>query len=247
MDGVMNLGRADTIAETTDSGMRVISLVRTPERLRRFQDTNMHLAPEVVRATDGREVSYVDFLPPSWSPGAIGCMLSHLRVWNEVTALNRPLTVFEDDAVIHHQFVDLANAVLASLPEDWHFCLWGFNFDAAVMFDVLPGVSPCVALFDQPTLRASGAAFQDSFLRAQAFRLARAFGTIAYTISPAGVAALRPLCVPPRMDPLPYYDGLRPNTGLDTTLNAAYQKVNAFVCFPPVVATMNEHEGSTVL
>ena len=231
--------------------LRVISLARTPGRLVAFRAANPHIPAELLPAIDGREVGYVDFLPPHlpWTQGAVGCLLSHLTFWDQVAASGDPMTVFEDDAVVHHRFSELAEAVVAGLPTDWHIIHWGANADAAVMLDAIPGVTPAVVQINQDLLRAALPAFQSSDIRPQALGLIRFHGTVSYSISPAGVAALRALCLP-IPDVTIAYPGLPApleNNGLDRTLNAVYQRVRAFMCFPPLVVTPNLHEESTVL
>jgi hypothetical protein len=37
-----------------------------------------------------------------------------------------------------------------------------------------------------------------------------------------------------------------PNRGIDNMMNELYPKINAYVCFPPLVITKNDHALSTV-
>jgi hypothetical protein len=72
-------------------------------------------------------------------------------------------------------------------------------------------------------------------------------GTICYTISPAGARTLRTLCLPlkPFLLSLPVKGRRLANIGLDVVLGAAYPKVSAFACFPPLVVTPNDQANST--
>lgn len=230
--------------------MRFLSLLRTPERLAAFRATNPHVHADHQPAIDGREVSYVDFIPPSlnFTPGATGCFLSHLAFWDHVAERGEAETIFEDDAVIHHHFDELSNYVLASLPYDWHICLWGWNVDGALMAELLPG-TPAIVAFDQDTLRTKITDFQAADVRPRPYPLHRFHGTVSYAVSPTGVAALRPLCVPAPTAPISYpsFQTL-PNNGIDRTINAAIAtgRIRAFVAFPPLVITANDHATSTV-
>ncbi|HLB99094.1 MAG TPA: glycosyltransferase family 25 protein [Acetobacteraceae bacterium] len=229
--------------------MPVISLACTPERLTRFRATNPHIAAGLLPAIDGRAVGYVGFLPAHlpWTPGAVGCMLSHLTFWDQVIAANRPTTVFEDDAIIHHRFIEHSSAILAALPENWDICLWGWNFDAPMVFDPSAARMRVMTLFNQDELRANPAAFQAGDIRPFAPRLRRFHGTVSYAVSPAGAATLRRLCIPIRDMEIDYPGARLPNAGIDRAINATLDQMEAFVCFPPLVATENRHETSTVL
>jgi glycosyl transferase family 25 len=229
--------------------MRVLSLARTPERLAAFRSANPHIDADRQQAIDGREVSYVDFIPPSlnFTPGATGCFLSHLAFWDHVADTGIAETIFEDDAIIHKRFEELSNAILTYLPHDWHICLWGWNVDASLMAELLPGTAAIVA-FDQDALRTNLADFQKADIRPRPYRLHRFHGTVSYAISPAGVAALRPLCVPAPATPISYPNfQTLPNNGIDRTINGTLTgKIRAYVCFPPLVVTANDHATSTV-
>jgi GR25 family glycosyltransferase involved in LPS biosynthesis len=229
--------------------MKVLSLSRTPERLAAFRAQNPHIHAEYQPAIDGRDVGYVDFVPASlqFTPGALGCFLSHLAFWDHVAETAAAMTIFEDDAVIHSRFDELSNTILAGLPHDWHICIWGWNVDGALMAELLPGTSAIVA-FDQDTLRTKLADFQDVDIRPSAYPLHRFHGTVAYAISPSGVEALRPLCVPAPTASIEYpMFQTFPNNGIDRTINAALTgKIRAFVCFPPLVVTANDRHASTV-
>jgi hypothetical protein len=41
---------------------------------------------------------------------------------------------------------------------------------------------------------------------------------------------------------MPYFR----TVGIDMTLNAVYRDLNAFMCFPPLVVTRNDHSQSTI-
>jgi glycosyl transferase, family 25 len=235
---------------------RVISLQRTPERLTRFRAVNRHVRADLLQAVDGATVDRValessGIIAPNlpYTDGALGNTLSHLAFWDQVIAAQRPMTVFEDDAVVNGQFMETAPTVLAGLPSDWHICLWGFNFDDHLAFGPLPGIATCIASFDQEALRANLDKFRHLKLRPMAYRLLRAFGIVSYALSPAGAKLLRERClpVPAVAFQLPGLPHATRNTGFDVTLNAlGYPHVNAYVCFPPLVVTPNDWSVSTV-
>jgi glycosyl transferase, family 25 len=126
--------------------------------------------------------------------------------------------------------------------------LWGWNFDSILYFDLLPGISSCVSLFDQQAMRSGVESFQVQPILPRLFRLLRAFGIPCYSISPKGAQLLRGHCLPLREMPV-FFPGLNreiPNNGIDIMTNDAYPRINAYVSFPPLVITKNEHERTTI-
>jgi glycosyl transferase, family 25 len=237
----------------------LINLDRSPERLAAFHATNAHLASVVrIPAMDGARYSRPMLMEKKilaepmadYTNGAIGCALSHLGRWEQAVIDKKPLTVAEDDAIFHHDFDALAPQVMESIPSEWDIILWGWNFDSILLFSLVDGV-PCLGTFDQKELRASSATWQQSMIAPvpRPFRLSRAFGTVCYSISPAGAERLYNHCVPIR--PMTtFYPGLNrsiPNRGIDGMMNEAYPALQAYVCVPPLVVTKNDHAESTIL
>ncbi len=237
--------------------VRFLNLDCSKDRLAAFLRVNRHLTnPIRVPAVDGAAYSRTDLQAvhalsgemPGYTAGAIGCALSHLGEW-ELTANSRtPLTLAEDDAILHQDFEAKAEAILASLPANWDIVQWGWNFDSILAFDLLPGVSPCVGIFDQASLRANTTAFQKLSLNPVAYRLQRSLGTLCQSVSPRGAAKLLEHCLPIRpMDAFyPVLNRVLPNTGIDSMMNELYPRINAYVCLPPLAITCNEHAHSTV-
>lgn len=107
----------------------VLNLPTRHERLVRFQTRAFEAGLRNVNV-------FSAFLPPSGrrankrhsplSGGPLGCLLSHLAVLKLARTLNYPqVAVFEDDAIFHPQFLALANAFAAELPNDWDVYLPG--------------------------------------------------------------------------------------------------------------------------
>ena len=237
--------------------VRFLNLDRSKDRLATFLEVNRHLTDPVrVAAVDGAAYARKDLQAvhalsgemPGYSDGAIGCALSHLGEWELASKASSPITLAEDDAILHHHFEPLAEAVLASLPSDWDIVQWGWNFDSILAFDLLPGVSPCVGVFDQASLRANTAAYQWVPLKPTTYRLQRSLGTLCQSVSPRGAAKLLQHCLPIRpMEAFyPVLNRVLPNTGIDSMMNELYPRINAYVCLPPLAITRNGHARSTV-
>lgn len=234
----------------------VINLDRSEDRMLEFRRANEHM-PDIQRhsAVDGSTLDrnglvQANVIAPdlAYTPGAIGCALSHIFFWEAAIAQKAEITVCEDDAIFHRSFPAAAPELLDSLPPDWDLVMWGWNFDSILLFDLMPGISPCLGTFNQAQMRGAVAQFQRANLSPQLFRLLRAFGTVCYTISERGAHKLMARCVPLRAITVdfPRINPAFPNNGIDIAMNDAYPEVNAYVSFPPLVVTKNEHEVSTV-
>jgi glycosyl transferase, family 25 len=203
--------------------VHLINLDRSPERLRTFRYTNSHI--DFVRfsaidaATLGRNAMQ-------------GCAMSHLTLWRHAISAGEPLTICEDDAIFSRFFEDDAEHILATLPPGWDIILWGWNYDTTLHFYMGPSAFPslCSAQFNEDQLRLTADQFQDSAMGSRAFRLIGAYGTVCYTISPAGAKRLLEHCA-------------ALFAAVDIMLNEAYARMNSFVSFPPLVITKNEHEA----
>jgi GR25 family glycosyltransferase involved in LPS biosynthesis len=114
--------------------IHLINLERSAERLRLFRERNGHLSDVVrVAASDGatlnREAligagSIKSDLP--YTPGALGCAMSHIKLWETAVAEDRSMTIFEDDIVVSRHFEKRAREVLSALPPDWDIIQWGY-------------------------------------------------------------------------------------------------------------------------
>jgi glycosyl transferase, family 25 len=242
--------------------VKVLNLDKSPERLALFLKTNQHLNTiSRISAIDGRMQSRKELQAKNilagdmhgYSAGAIGCALSHLKQWKVAVQENKVLTIAEDDAIFHHQFELFAEKILSMLPKNWDIIQWGWNFDAILAFDLLPGVSICAGTFDQSSLRANTHIFQSLPIGPVPYRLKRSFGTVCQSVSPSGAEKLLKHCLPireldtyyPLLD-YPLLDRFLHNRGIDTMMNDLYPQINAYVCVPPLVVTKNEHELSTI-
>jgi glycosyl transferase, family 25 len=238
--------------------IKLINLDRSPDRLAEFNSVNGHLGDvQRFRAVDGRTLDIEALVKiglverailPTYTMGAIGCALSHLKLWDRAIQGNEVLTICEDDAIFNQHFVACAEYLISLLPADWDLVLWGWNFDSVVNFEALPGVSSCLSYMDQGAMRSGIDAFRTQLISPWLYRLHRAFGLVCYSVSPKGAQLLRDHCLPLRemIVFFPGYVGDVPNNGIDTMANDLYPSINAYVSFPPLVITKNERDRSTI-
>jgi glycosyl transferase, family 25 len=231
--------------------VHLINLDRRADRLRQFTAVNAHLR-EFVRfpAVDGRGLDAPALIGggiikpgilDTYTAARLGAALSHLALWDKAIETGEVLTVCEDDAILHPDFTAQSARLPRQLPGDWDIILWGWNFNAALDFELLPGVSPCLVLFEQESLRTTAQRFQQLPIAPQPFRVRQALGIPCYSVSPKGARRLREFCFPlrPMRLRLPGRRLLR-NVGLDCMMAALYPDIMAFVSFPPVAITRNE-------
>lgn len=244
--------------------IHLVNLDRSPERLTAFCDLNRYLT-SVSRfpAVEGRDLN-LDVLVQQglvtkdilsmFPVGALGCAMSNLALWDRSIASNQVITISEDDAIFNYGFEPRAEELIKTLPQDWDIIFWGFNFDMFLCFDMLPGVSPCVATFNQDQMRAGTAVFQQQAITPRAFKAIWVFGTACYSVSPRGAKVLKSKIVPlrPQVIPLPEAKNVPPfspawrTVGIDNCINAVHREINSFVCFPPLVISKNEPAKSTI-
>jgi GR25 family glycosyltransferase involved in LPS biosynthesis len=104
-----------------------INLDRRPERWQQMQRKfAQHGINSVQRfpALDGEKMK----LPANWvhTPGAYGCLLSHLQVVREARRLSvASVLILEDDVVFDHQLEKKFSAGIGQLPSDWDMLFFG--------------------------------------------------------------------------------------------------------------------------
>lgn len=234
--------------------VKVISLTRSLDRRETFRRVNKQLSFEFFDAVDGGSLDLVQlnkyFVQPLNYPslGAYGCALSHLQLWNECIAMDSPLTVLEDDAIVVENFNQLSYEMVSSLGDNWDILVWGWNFDAVVSVSCMSEISTSVMVFNQTMLRDNAEKFQKLTLRNNILSLDKLFGTIGYTISPKGAKKFKESCFPVTNFEI-YVPGINRNVrnmGIDVSMSRVYSAFNSFVSFPPLVITKNEKQTSLI-
>lgn len=232
----------------------VISLVSTPERLHKFKTNNPNFEFTVYGAVNGRDIIGTELdrhieQGYQYSPGALGNCLSHQNLWRLAVNLDKCITVVEDDAIFHRDFLRLQEHLISTARPDWDFISWGWNFDSTLDLTLPGNLSDCVLHVDQNQLRKNYASYIQTPIEPTLFKLNQTFGTMAYSISPKGAAKLLEKTHPIKRQEI-FVRGLKrviPNVTLDITLNDHYSKMSCYAAFPPIVITENRHETSTVV
>ncbi|GBQ05845.1 glycosyltransferase [Saccharibacter floricola DSM 15669] len=228
----------------------VISLARTPERLERFRRVNAHV-PDILHApgidgstldlTQAAEQGFVDH-HCQFTKGAIGSGMTHVSLWGATAKYGHPSHIFEDDAFLCHNFEEESDRVIRSLPEDWDIILWGNNSDTILHYDLLPGITDCVARFSEEKVRRAIETFRHMDVATLPFRLRQTFGICGYSVSPKGAVELIKRCLP-FTSPLVTYPSMGGKvlqaSSVDHLMNQHYADLKAYTCMPPLVLTDN--------
>jgi GR25 family glycosyltransferase involved in LPS biosynthesis len=232
----------------------VISLERTPERIAQFHKVNAHLKEVAVfKAVEGADLSHDNLagrgliVPPiRYTPGSLGCMMSHATLWERCASTGEILTISEDDAIFNLDFERRALALLTVLPDDTDIVYWGWNFDAQAAIELIPGMTPLAIGFGKNPLPTEIVPFQNCPTLPTPYRLLRAFGTLCYTVTPNGGRRLRELCLPIRDETWDFPEiRLRiPHVGIDVGIANAMPRIRAFCSLPPLVMSLNEAHRS---
>lgn len=114
----------------------VINLKRRPDRLKRFMGACPLKNVKVIEAFDAsfpekeserNKAIYRNL--HSWEPGADGCSMSHMLVWEDILANNHEYAlVMEDDAEFMPIFCEKLELVLKELPKDFKILYTGGRF-----------------------------------------------------------------------------------------------------------------------
>lgn len=236
--------------------IHVISLKRTPLRLENFIKNNPNIDFEVFEAVDSSkinlEVISKEILPEGckYRAGAIGNALSHVSLWARAIEKNEVITVCEDDAYFHRDFMLMAKNLINNVGSDFDFFAWGWNYDSTLWASPLPFLSPCKMEFNQNCMLLNLKSFLTTPISPIPLRLHNSCGTIAYTITPSGAKKFISYLLPFKNE----VEVLIPNmailkiapTALDMAIGEAFTKTNSFVSFPPLALTKNVSSESTV-
>lgn len=111
------------------NGIFFINLSERTDRLERIQ-ARLHEVGIYAQRFEGIKVSK-DRVPPDWTAATncYGCALSHLSIYDKSlkTEIEKPVLIFEDDAVFCDDFINNFEDCLCDLPPDWQIFYLGCN------------------------------------------------------------------------------------------------------------------------
>ncbi|WP_158801832.1 glycosyltransferase family 25 protein [Acidisoma sp. L85] len=127
----------------------VINLSDRPDRLQRFQTENARSIVarrfEAIGPADVTRKALLDDgmigAENTYTLPALCCARSHLTLWRRSAETNRSITIFEDDAILHRRFAEIAARVAATV-QGWDIILWGWNHSDPITIDLGGGLSP---------------------------------------------------------------------------------------------------------
>lgn len=178
-----------------------------------------------------------------YTRGARGSALSHLQLWQ--SCVEEPILIFEDDAIIRRDFKRVLAKALEMLHRDWDIVLFGYNTDSILTVDTerarrtftFPVKYPTEAMLLRNAMSTSAVAFR---------RVHHAFGLCGYALSKRSSPSFEALLSAGyRVLHIERIGRIRAIT-LGGMMNAAFSKVRAFACYPPVVLSPNDKATSTI-
>ncbi|TPL07075.1 glycosyltransferase [Mesorhizobium sp. B2-4-14] len=225
--------------------IHVINLDRSVERWSRYQENNWHLMHNTVRvsAFDGASLNRAALIKEglitddcAYSPGALGCALSHVSLWKLSISQNKPITIFEDDVRSSFRFVEESTSIMSQAPADWDMIQWGYVFNPLFLWLDFGFSKAKIEFYDRRYTNRTALFQSDKFSRSLV-RVMHSFGTQAYTITPRGARVLLEKCLPlrSRRIPFPGTAVVLDDTGIDCAMCAAYGSMQAFLSIPPLV------------
>lgn len=171
------------------------------------------------------------------TPPELGCMLSHIGVWQALVDSAKPLAVvMEDDVMFAEHFVARLQDFLQQLPQDFDIAYLGFNADMHINFEI-PGMGRFNLIGDEALY---GLATKDTVC----YRLYRAWGLCSYVISRQSAARLLDLVTNknyPEYYAFSLANGLGgvkpygfPTAPIDMRIMSLMEHLQAYVAFPPI-------------
>lgn len=238
-----------------DDWLTVITLERTPERFKQFCAWNSTYKIRRFLAVDGNNISREKCVRSQlitnknmYLPGALGAALSHITLWQQCAAGVEIFHIVEDDIVLRAGFWGSANRLLTATSK-WDIILWSHNLDWPVVVGPVLGGENAVIQYRIKDTATKLAAFQAVATPSILLPLVSAAGIGCYSLSPHGAAKLLGACLPIGNTQARFAaeDHLGwDNTGIDVEMARHYEKLQAFIAFPPLAVTPNEFAKSTI-
>ena len=238
----------------------VITLKRTPERLRAFYTNNANASVDwdidVIHGIDGLEQEQIyqqsrwvsTSAMQHWTRGAIGSALSHIKAWRRCIELNQEVLVTEDDAILASDLKRKLNKlnIMDRTANQTGLVLLGWNPDSLLQAELSPGLE-MISLFEPiyPELEHIKAIINSNRER-HLCHLNRCFGLPAYLINPQVAHELLNTCMPLQVEQNAMIRGIPKHVlvTLDGMLTNRYKSINAKVTIPPLALALNNQQTS---
>ena len=238
----------------------VISLKRTPERLRTFfkinEDALVDWEVDVINGIDGIEQEEIvhqsrcvsDSALEQWTKGAIGSALSHLKAWRRCIEINKDVLIAEDDTVLAKNLkyeLEKLN-IVGGTAKQTYLVLLGWNLDSLLHAELSPGLE-MISLFEPtyPDLEKLEAIINSDRER-NICNLNQCFGLPAYWITPQIAHTLLNACIPLQAERNRMTRGIPEHylVTLDGMLTNRYKAINAKITIPPLALAINDQNTS---
>ena len=238
----------------------MISLKRTPERLSAFYNINQKALNEwdveVIDGIDGIEQAQImhrsrwvsNNAAETWTKGAIGSGLSHIKAWQRCIERDMAVLVVEDDAVLTEnlksKLIDLK--IIGAERKDAKLVLLGWNLDSLLHAELSVGLKH-ISLFEPtyPDLKEIRRIINNKTIRSSC-KLKCCFGLPAYLIDPLIAKELLHTCRPLKSEKNEMTRGIPEHylTTLDGMLSNRYHEMGAEIIVPPLTIALNNQETS---
>ena len=224
----------------------VLSLEKSIERRLIFDNYNSkYIQYRYHNAIDGKTLN-IDTLDQTvlrkgsvrYSHSAIGTALSHLQLWEKCIALNKPIEIMEDDAIVSCDYTEHMHALMNTLPETWDIVQLNYNFDSILSYNNTT-YETCNCMFSKHKMtKPDIVRFIHTKIHTTIARLNHCFGMSAYVLHPNGAKKMKERCFPldNRILRMPFIDNLMSYT-IDCMMNSIYKDMSAYVCVIPFVIT----------
>ena len=222
-----------------------ISSDAATEQTERFTRLNAHV-PDLVRSVgvdvqglDVQAMQQMNLISAEclFTPAAFAQALSHVSLWGNVAQHQTAAHVFAGNAVLCANFEAESTRILASLPQDWDFVLWGNTPGATLQLDILPDLALFTGAVQPPYSARGAAALSEMEVTSLAFPLMSTQSVCGYAISPSGADKLIKACLPLTSTTVPAanpHEGGAPAQTLEQLMSLHYSTIKAYACVPPL-------------
>ncbi len=222
-----------------------ISSDATPEQTERFERLNNHV-PGLVRSVgvsaqglDVQAMQQMNLISAEclFSQSAFAAALSHVALWGNVAQHKTAAHVFESNAVLCANFEAESLRILASLPHDWDFVLWGNTPGTALQLDILPELALFSGAVQPPYSARGAAALSEIRVTSLAFPLMATQNVSGYAISPSGAQKMIKACLPLTSTSVPTSGSKESGAAAQTLqqlMSLHYSTMKAYACVPPL-------------